>query len=203
VSSTGDHWDARYGAADYVYGTQPNDFLREQAATLPPRGRVLCIGEGEGRNAVFLAGLGHDVVALDASAVGLAKAARLAGQQGVRISTVHADLADFEFGAHAWDGIVSIWCHLALPLRARVYRDAVRALRPGGVFVLEAYTAEQLRLGTGGPKSLELLPSLAVLRTELPGLELLIAIERERDVREGSGHGGRSAVVQILGRRDA
>ncbi len=203
MRSAGNHWDQRYGGADYVYGTQPNDFLREQAAALPSGGRVLCVGEGEGRNAVFLAGLGHDVVALDASAVGLAKAERLATRHGVRIETLHADLADFELGRGAWDGIISIWCHLALPLRARVYRDVAAALRPGGVFLLEAYTPEQLRLDTGGPKTLDLLPSLAALRAELVGLEFAIAVERQRDVCEGRGHGGRSAVVQMLGRRGA
>jgi SAM-dependent methyltransferase len=201
MSSTGEHWDQRYGKAGYVYGTEPNDFLRAQASALPELGRVLCLGEGEGRNAVFLAGLGHDVVALDASAVGLAKASRLAAERGVRVATVHADLADYELGDRAWDSIVSIWCHLALPLRARVYRDVARALRPGGVFLLEAYTPDQIRLGTGGPRTLDLLPSLAQLRPELAALDLEVAVELERDVHEGSGHGGRSAVVQILGRR--
>jgi SAM-dependent methyltransferase len=199
--SAAGHFDQRYGTDEYWYGTLPNDFLKEHVAALPPRGRVLCLGEGEGRNAVFLAAQGFEVVALDASAVGLAKAERLAGERSVAITTLCTDLADFALGSDAWDGIVSIWCHLAPPLRTRVYRDAVLALRPGGAFLLEAYTPAQLDLKTGGPRSVELLPTLAALREELVGLEFEFAIERERDVHEGRGHGGRSAVVQLIARR--
>jgi SAM-dependent methyltransferase len=195
------HFDQRYGTDEYWYGTLPNDFLKENVAALPPGGRVLCLGEGEGRNAVFLAAQGFEVVALDASAVGLAKAKRLATDRGVTITTLCADLADFALGSDAWDGVVSIWCHLPPALRARVYRDAGRALRPGGAFLLEAYTPAQLELKTGGPRSVELLPTLAALREELVGLEFQLAIERERDVHEGRGHSGRGAVVQIVARR--
>lgn len=196
------HWDQRYGAPGYYYGTEPNDFLRERACALPPRGRVLCLGEGEGRNAVYLAAQGFEVVALDASSVGLAKAIGLARERAVRIETVVADLANYSLGRDAWDGVVAIWCHLPPALRARVHRELAVALRPGGAFLLESYTPAQLALGTGGPKTVELLPRLAELQVELSGLRLEVAVERERDVHEGRGHGGRSAVVQIVARRD-
>lgn len=195
------HWDRRYADSGYCYGTDPNDFLRERVDALPSRGRVLCLGEGEGRNAVFLAGRGFEVVAVDASSVGLAKAGRLALERGVRISPVVADLADFDLGREAWDGIVSIWCHMAPPLRSRVHAGVTRALRPGGAFLLEAYAPAQLKLGTGGPKTADLLAPLADLRAELAGLDFEVAIEREREVHEGRGHGGRSAVVQLIARR--
>jgi SAM-dependent methyltransferase len=198
---SGGHFDERYASDEYWYGTLPNDFLREQAAALPPRGRVLCLGEGEGRNAVFLAGQGFTVVALDASAVGLAKAARLANTHGVAIATLQADLEQYAFGRGAWDVIVSIWCHLPQPLRSRVHRDVVAALRPGGIFLLEAYTPAQLACKTGGPSDVELLMTAVTLRQELAGLEFEIAIEREREIHEGKGHNGRSAVVQVLARR--
>ena len=195
------HWDQRYGTEEYFYGTQPNEFLKEHVAALPPGGRVLCLGEGEGRNAAFLAAQGFEVVALDVSAVGLAKAERLARERHVSIVTVRADLADYPLGCDAWDGIVSIWCHLPSALRARVYRDVGRALRVGGAFLLEAYTPAQLEFKTGGPQSVDLLPTLAALRGELGGLDFELAIEREREVHEGCGHRGRSAVVQIIARR--
>ncbi len=195
------HWDQRYAAAEYWYGTQPNDFLMEQAGALPTRGRVLSLGEGEGRNAVFLAARGFEVVALDASAVGLAKAERLARERGARITTVRADLSDYVIEGGAWDGIVSIWCHLPPAVRARVNRDVTVALRPGGVFLLEAYTPAQLEFRTGGPKTIDLLPTLDALRAELTGLDFDVAVERERDVHEGRAHDGRSAVVQIVARR--
>jgi len=203
MSQAGDHWDERYAGEDFWYGTEPNDFLKDQAAALPARGRVLCLGEGEGRNATFLAAQGHTVVALDASAVGLAKAKRLAAERRVRIETTQADLADYRFEPAAWDAIVSIWCHLPHDLRARVHRGVVDALRPGGAYLLESYTPAQLSFRTGGPKSLDLLPSLAELRAELAGLRLEVGLEREREVHEGRAHNGRSAVVQVLARKQA
>ena len=202
-ASTATHWDARYAGEEFWYGTLPNDFLREHAAALPPLGRVLCLGEGEGRNAVFLAEQGFAVVGVDLSAVALAKAARLARERGVVITTLQADLAQFPLGRAAWDGIVSIWCHLPPPLRARVHSDVVGALRPAGVFLLEAYAPAQLAHRTGGPATVELLPTVAALRDELAGLSFEIAVECEREIHEGRRHNGRSAVVQVLARRPA
>lgn len=196
-----DMWDERYAAPEYFYGTEPNDFLRSQAAAIPKGGRVLCLGEGEGRNAAFLAGLGFGVVALDQSAQGLRKALALAASRGLSVSAVQADLAIHDIEPGSWDAIVSIWCHLPSALRARVHAQVVSGLKPGGVFILEAYRPEQLRFGTGGPKETDLLPTLAGLRQELAGLQFGHALELERDVREGSGHAGRSAVVQVVARR--
>lgn len=195
-------WNERYGSAEYAYGTEPNDFLAAVAARIPP-GRVLSIADGEGRNGVFLATLGYDVTSVDSSTVGLAKAQRLAATRGVTITTVAADLADFEIVPGAWEGIVSIFCHLPPALRQRVHQQVVKGLVPGGLFVLESYSVLQLGRGTGGPSSAELLPTLGALRAELAGLELLHAVEIERDVHEGVHHDGRSAVIQVIARRPA
>lgn len=195
-------WDDRYGGGEYVYGTAPNDFLAEMAERIP-RGRVLCLAEGQGRNAVFLSRLGYDVTGVDSSAVGLEMAQRLAADRGVRIETLVADLAQFDPGVAVWDGIVSIFCHLPAPLRSEVMRKVVRALRPGGVLILEAYTPDQLRFETGGPRSLDLLASLADLKSDLAGLRFDHAVEIERDVVEGKLHKGRAAVVQIVAVRPA
>lgn len=193
-------WNDRYAVTGHVYGEVPNDFVAEVAPQIPA-GPVLCLAEGEGRNAVHLATLGHRVTAVDQSKVGLAKARRLAGARGVEIETVVADLADYSIAAGAWVGIIATFAHLPPALRQRVHRDVVAGLQPGGVFVLEAYTPAQLALDTGGPKSPDLLMTLAGLREELSGLQFLIARERERDVIEGAGHTGRGAVVQVLARR--
>lgn len=193
-------WNNRYGAAGYVYGTTPNEFLVEVAGHIPA-GPVLCLAEGEGRNAVHLARLGHAVTAVDQSATGLAKAAALAGKNAVALTTVVADLADYAITPGAWAGIVAIFMHLPPALRATVLARAAAGLRPGGVFVLECYTPAQLAFNTGGPRDLALLPTLALLRAELPGLELLHGCELERDILEGDGHTDRGAVVQVLARR--
>jgi SAM-dependent methyltransferase len=195
-------WDDRYADSDYAYGTAPNDFLVEQAERLPA-GPVLCLAEGEGRNAVWLAARGHAVTAMDASAVGLQKAQRLAAERGVRITTHHGDLAHFAIAPNAWSGIVSIFAHVPPDLRRAVHRGVVAGLRPGGVLILEAYTPEQLRFGTGGPPVAELTMELATLQDELAGLVFDVACEREREVHEGRYHSGRGHVVQIVGRKPA
>lgn len=190
-------WDERYAAEDYVYGTDPNTFLAEAARNLAP-GRALCLGEGEGRNAAHLAGLGHAVLAVDASAVGLAKAERLARSRGLAVETRVADLADFAIEPESWDVVVSIFCHVPAPLRRDLHRRVVAGLKPGGRFILEAYTPRQLEFRTGGPPVAELMMSLAELREELAGLEFPHALELEREVVEGRLHGGMGAVVQVV-----
>jgi SAM-dependent methyltransferase len=193
-------WDQRYSGATYAYGTEPNEFLVAMAPRLRT-GRVLCLGEGEGRNAVWLAGQGHDVTAVDASGVGLQKARRLAAERGVKITTVHSDLAAFHIEQGSWDGIVSIFCHLSPALRAEVHRRCVGGLRSGGVLLLEAYTPRQVAHGTGGPPTAELMMDTETLRTELAGLQFLDLRECEREIHEGAFHNGLGAVVQMVGRK--
>jgi SAM-dependent methyltransferase len=193
-------WDARYAEPGFAYGTEPNGFLAEVAGRIPA-GPVLSLAEGEGRNAVFLAGLGHDVTAIDRSAVGLAKAAVLAAERGVRITTLVADLATFVIEPDAWSGIVSIFAHLPPAVRAPLHRAVAAGLRPGGVLVLESYTPRQLARGTGGPRDPSRLVTLGALRAELPGLDFQIGRETDRDVTEGRYHEGTAAVVQLLARR--
>ncbi|WP_243320912.1 class I SAM-dependent methyltransferase [Geothrix sp. SG200] len=197
-------WDTRYSEAELTYGAEPNDFLKEMAPRIPP-GPVLGLGEGQGRNAVHLATLGHAVTAVDQSAVGLARARELAISRGVALSTVVADLADFDFGTAPWkgpwSGIISIFCHLPSALRRDLYPLCAAALVPGGVLILEGYTPRQLDYGTGGPKEPDLLDTLDELRGLLPGLELEVGRELLRDIREGAHHQGLGAVVQVVARK--
>lgn len=191
-------WNERYADAFASYGTEPNDWLVEVADRIPP-GPVLCLAEGEGRNAVFLALRGHPVTAVDQSAVGLQNAQTLAAQRGVTLSTITADLADFDLGEAKWAGIVSIWAHVPPVLRAKLHAACVRALAPGGALVLEAYTPRHLgRPGMGGPPVAELLMTPGGLREELAGLDLEICAEVDRDVAEGQYHIGPSTTVQVL-----
>jgi SAM-dependent methyltransferase len=191
-------WDERYASEEYAYSTEPNDFLAAQAARIP-RGRVLCLADGEGRNGVWLAQQGYEVTAVDLSAVGLAKAHKLAASRNVTIHTIQADLGEYEIAPNAWNGIVAIFSHFPASVRHHIYPQAVTGLRPGGVFLLELYTPKQLAFGTGGPRDLELLATLEDLRQDLDGLQFEIAQETEREIYEGQYHQGHSAVVQILG----
>jgi len=190
-------WDERFSEPGYAYGTEPNEFLKSAADRIPA-GRVLCLAEGEGRNAVYLAGLGFDVTAVDLSTVGLAKAEHLAEERGVSIETIHADLAEFEIEPGAWQAIVSIFCHLPPVKRAALHEGCLRGLAHGGLFILEGFTPRQLALATGGPRSLDLLMEPDIIRQELPGLQFEVFRETERPVTEGKYHGGTAAVVQIL-----
>lgn len=193
-------WDEKYSAEHYIYGKEPNRFLAEHVAELPP-GDVLCLAEGEGRNAVYLAGLGFNVTAIDRSQVGMDKARRLAAEKSVEIHTICADLADYDLGTARWDGIVSIFGHVPPTVRHKVYAKLHQALKPGGILLLEAYTPDQLGRGTGGPRSADLLLTADILRAEIPGLDFLRLEELEREVIEGTGHTGLSSVVQLVARK--
>ncbi len=190
-------WDDRYRDDVYAYGREPNEFLRAEAHRIPP-GRVLCLAEGEGRNAVFLAGLGHEVTAVDFSVEGIRKTELLARERNVKVTAVHADLATYEPELDAFAGIVAIFAHLPEPVRKRVHAFVPRALKKGGVFVLEAYTPAQLAFNTGGPKNEALLMTLAGLKEELAPLTIEVGREVEREIHEGAFHGGPSATVQLV-----
>lgn len=199
-------WNERYSSTtDYVYGTKPNDFLSSVSDRLPPTSTVLSIGEGEGRNALYLAQLGHKVTGVDASSVGIEKAQTLMKEHGVLLASNAnlevADLATYELGESQYDGIVSIFCHLPPTLRKQVYKRVVSALKPNGILILEAYTPKQLEYKSGGPPVAEMMCTLDGLREELEGLEFEIGVEMEREVVEGTLHTGLAHVVQVLGRK--
>jgi len=194
-------WDERYSAEEYAYGTEPNDFLLEHHSLIPA-GKVLCLAEGEGRNAVYLAKHGYEVTAVDASTVGLNKALQLAKNADVNLNTIVSDLAEFPIVPNSFDGVVSIFCHIPKEMRQDLHQRVIAGLKPGGILILEAYTPAQLKHGTGGPATDELTVTLETLEQELAGLEIIHGQELERDVIEGLYHTGRGAVVQFIGRKN-
>lgn len=194
-------WDAVYDVSDYVYGEQPNDFLRGHVDVLP-KGKVLCLADGEGRNSVFLAELGYDVMAVDISRVAIEKAKQLAREHQVDIEFIHADLSEFELGVNRWDAIVSIFCHLPAELRGPVHEKVVQALKPGGIFLAESYTPKQLEFKTGGPPRADMMHSEQVVSEELSELHFVLLEEKERHIQEGTKHNGRSHVVQVIARKN-
>jgi len=193
-------WDERYSSEDFFYGTKPNDFLVE-ATTPLPRGRALCLAEGEGRNSVWLAEQGFNVYSVDLSQIGVAKTLRLAASRGVTVHAQVGDLADFVIEPHSFDLIVSIFAHTPSVLRRSLHQRVINGLRSGGKFVLEAYRPDQIPLGTGGPNDPDMLITADILRTELVGLEFDHLIEINRNVIEGAGHSGLAAVVQAIAHR--
>lgn len=194
-------WNQRYAGAEYVYGTEPNTFLQTHAAQL--QGPVLSLAEGEGRNAVFLATRGLEVLGVDASAVGLAKAQKLAATRGVKIRTEVADLAVYTPPPETFGAVVSIFAHLPSVIRQRLYPLVEQALKPGGILLLEAYAKAQLQHRTGGPKDPDMLMARADLEQAFPHCEIILSREIEREVIEGQLHTGRAAVVQFIARKRA
>ena len=191
-------WNERYQEDGYYYGRMPNDFLVESVSYIP-KGKVLCIAEGEGRNSVFLARSGYTVTGVDSSFVGLEKARKLAYDNGVEVDYQCADLAKYEIEPSSLKGVVSIFCHLPRDLRSQVLKKAVAGLKQGGVLLLESYSPDQINYGTGGPKDPALLPTPEMLKKELEGLDFLVCRQIERVAMEGVGHSGPSSVVQVIG----
>jgi protein-L-isoaspartate O-methyltransferase len=192
-------WDERYAAEEYIYGTEPNEFLAEHARELS--GPVLCIAEGEGRNGVFLASLGLEVLAVDSSAVGLEKARALAESRGVSIATEVADLADYVPSPNTFGAVVSIFAHLPSKVRQRLYPLLEQCLTPGGLLILEAYNEAQINRDTGGPKDPDMLMSEAKIETGFANLDTLFLRDTRRQVVEGLYHTGLADVVQFIGRK--
>jgi len=190
-------WDERYEREEYYFGTGPNTFLKEQCGLLK-KGKLLCLADGEGRNSVFLARRGFEVTAVDSSRKGLEKAQRLAKQHGVSVEYVHADLQQYDLGQQKWSGIISIFCHLPPTVRIDLHKRLGASLVDGGLLLLEAYTPEQLKRGTGGPPKVEMMMTASLLKRELEGLSFFHLEEIEREVIEGPGHTGRGAVVQAI-----
>ena len=192
-------WNQRYSGDGFAYGTEPNSFLVENAQLLT--GPVLSLAEGEGRNAVFLASLRLEVLGVDGSEVGLAKAQKLAESKGMSIRTEVADLATYEPPASFFGSVVSISAHLPSNVRRRLYPLVEQSLKPGGIILLEAYSKSQLSRNTGGPKDPDMLMTAADIQKEFPNCDAMVCHEIEREVVEGEFHTGLALVVQFIGKK--
>ncbi|MDH4865432.1 class I SAM-dependent methyltransferase [Alcaligenes nematophilus] len=196
------HWDQRYAVDDYVFGTEPNAFLVSQARHLRPGMRALAVADGEGRNGVWLARQGLDVVSMDASAVGLAKARKLAATHDVPLTTVRADIGSFDWGQEQFDVVVAIFVQFADPaLRTRMFAGMQQTLRHGGLLLLQGYRPEQLAYATGGPSVVENLYTIDMLCNAFSNLQIESLREHDSEITEGHGHRGMSALIDLVARK--
>lgn len=196
------HWNERFATEDFVFGTEPNEWLRAHASQLAPGGRVLCVADGEGRNSVWLAGQGFQVEAFDIAEAGVAKARTLAAERGVQVTCHVAGVDDFAWTQAAYDAVVAIFVQFAdPPLRERMFARIVDSLKPGGLLLLQGYTPGQLEHRTGGPGKLEHLYTEPLLREAFAGLQILELREYEAELAEGHGHRGRSALIGLVARK--
>jgi SAM-dependent methyltransferase len=195
-------WNARYAAPGFLFGTEPNRFLASCRELLGESGRVLCVADGEGRNSAWLAAQGLEVDAFDGSPVGVAKAQRLAAERGVSVRHQVADVDGWDWPRGAYDAVVAIFIQFSPPAqRRRVFARIERALRPGGLFLLEGYSVGQLAHGTGGPRIPDQLYTEAQLRDELSEFALQEVRAYDAVIDEGPAHSGMSAVIDVIARR--
>jgi cyclopropane fatty-acyl-phospholipid synthase-like methyltransferase len=194
-------WNARFAATDdYVFGTAPNAFVAACRDLLPAAGRALAIADGEGRNGVFLAECGLDVVSVDFSPAAQTKAKALAAARGVTIETVTADLLAWEWPESAFDVVAAIFFQFATPVqRAEIFARIRRTLKPGGLLILQGYRPEQIAYGTGGPKAPEHMYTRALLEEAFGDFEAVVITEHDTEVDEGAGHRGMSALIDLSG----
>ena len=197
-----ERWQQRYGEAGYLFGTEPNAFLKSQAPLLPSGGKALALADGEGRNGVFLAEQGLDVLSLDFSPVAQEKARKLAAARGVTMRFEQADIVNWDYPADTYDVVAGIFFQFAAPAeRAKIFAGIKRTLKPGGLLLIEGYGPKQLEYKTGGPSKLENLYTRATLETAFGDFTSLEITEHDSVINEGAGHGGLSALVDLVGRK--
>jgi SAM-dependent methyltransferase len=195
-------WNRRYAGDDFLFGTEPNAWLREHVGSLPGAGRILSVADGEGRNSVWLAQQGFQVDAFDVASRAVEKARAFAQRQGVSVNFSVADVDGFAWPEAAYDGVAAIFVQFADPdTRARLFARIVRSLKPGGVLVLQGYTPKQLEYRTGGPPILSHLYTRELLASAFEDLSIIELRTYEAEVHEGQGHSGRSALIGLVARR--
>jgi SAM-dependent methyltransferase len=197
-----ERWETRFRAPGYVFGEEPNAFLKAQAHRLHSGQSALSVADGEGRNGVWLAEQGLDVLAVDFSETALAKARELASQRGVRLRTELADILAWRWPQAAFDVVVAIFTQIAFPAqRAEFFANIKRALKPGGILLMQGYRPEQLNYRTGGPPEVERLYTRSIVEQGFGDLAELEIHEHDSVINEGTGHVGMSALIDVMGRK--
>lgn len=195
-------WEARYGAPEYIFGEQPNYFLAACKPMLPASGRALAVADGEGRNGIWLAAQGLDVVSIDFSPTAQKKAEALARKRGVTVAFELADVHTWAYPEAAFDVVCEIFTQFSTPAeRAQKWAGMRKALKPGGLLIIQGYTPKQLDYGTGGPKQLDHLYTRAMLEQAFAGYRQMVFTEEELEIHEGTSHGGMSAVIGLTCRK--
>jgi cyclopropane fatty-acyl-phospholipid synthase-like methyltransferase len=202
TSADFERWQTRYAASGYLFGTEPNAFLRAQAPRLRPGQAALALADGEGRNGVWLASQGLDVLSLDFSPLAQEKARKLAAERGVTLRVEQADLTTWAWPENALDVIAAIFIQaIGPPQRDQLFAAIKRALKPGGLLLLQGYRPEQLAYKTGGPPDIDRLYTRAMLEAAFADLTILELREHDSVLHEGSAHEGMSALIDLVARK--
>jgi SAM-dependent methyltransferase len=200
--SENERWEARFRAPGYAFGKEPNAFLKSQADRLPRSGTALSAADGEGRNGVWLAEQGLDVTTIDFSPTGVEKARALAAERGVKLHAELADVTTWQWPSDAYDVIAGIFIQFVTPAeRERLFANIRRALKPGGLLILQGYRPEQLKYRTGGPQNVEQLYTRALLQSTFGDMAELEIHEHDSAISEGSSHVGMSALIDLVAKK--
>lgn len=194
-------WDERFAAEEYIYGITPNNFYKSIVDQLSNSGKALFLAEGEGRNAVYAAKLGYDVTAIDFSESGKSKALKLANKFGVDINYIISDITQFNYEPSSYDLVVLTYAHMPSKIRESVHQKCIKALKPGGKIILEAFNKEQIHNNSGGPKNIDMLYDLNDLKTDFKDLQLELAEETTTHLEEGAFHVGKAEIVRVIARK--
>jgi SAM-dependent methyltransferase len=197
-----DRWESRFAVSEYAFGKEPNYFLASCKALLPRSGRVLAVADGEGRNGVWLAEQGLDVLSIDFSPAAQKKARALAAERRVDVVFQLVDVHAWSYPEAVFDVVVDIFSQFSSPdERTAKWTGMARALRPGGLLIIQGYTPKQLSYGTGGPKQVENLYTREMLERAFRGFDDVKIVEEERELHEGTSHGGMSAMINFTARK--
>lgn len=191
-------WNKRYSVQEYIYGKEPNEFLKEELKKIPP-GKILFLGEGEGRNAVYAAKLGWQVDAVDFSKEAKNKAMKLAKENNVEINYLVKDLSEFVPESSYYDAVGYFYLHLKEELRKMIHRNVIESLKPFGKLILEVFDKEQLKFNSGGPKDESLLYSLEEIAEDFIDLDFEKFSREKIFLNEGTGHKGEAIVIRFVG----
>jgi SAM-dependent methyltransferase len=197
-----ERWETRYAKPDYEFGTAPNEFLESCKTLLPKSGRALSVADGESRNGVWLAEQGLAVTAIDFSPTAQKKARALAAERKVSLEIIQTDVHAWPYPEAGFDVVVEIFAQFSTPAeRAVKWAGMRRALKPGGLLIVQGYTPKQLDYATGGPKQIEHLYTRALLQGTFGDFRDVKITEEERVLHEGEAHSGMSAVIGLTGRK--
>jgi 2-polyprenyl-3-methyl-5-hydroxy-6-metoxy-1,4-benzoquinol methylase len=196
-------WNERFNKDEFIFGKEPNEYLVEQTSKhLKPGSKVLCIADGEGRNGVWLAKQGMQVVGFDASDIALAKAKQFARDNQVEIEYSFSDTDSFDWQKNTYDAVVGIFIQFADPsMRQRIFEQTYKTLKPGGIFILQGYTPKQLEYKTGGPSLIEHLYTEELIRDLAKNFEILDLCCYEKELNEGARHAGMSALLGLVAKK--
>lgn len=191
-------WDESFGREDFVYGTDANVFIKDQAERFEPGSKIACLAEGEGRNAVYLAMLGHEVTAYDISKVGLNKADKLAETNNVSIHTKQINLIDDDLPEDAYDNAILVFGHVHKNDQARLINNMIKTVKKDGLIMFEVYSTAQINYETGGPGKLDYLYDPQTVLELIKPYEVLHFYYGETERFEGYRHSGLGHVIQVI-----